>query len=173
MIEDIIGDVLSTQKEMAIFKASVLEQIDDYIELMRQEYNLEMVKGKKGNMSFESFDGLKKITISVQDAISFDEKLVFAKEKIDEFLTEETRDASPAIQTLINGAFDVDKKGNVSASKILALRSYDIENPLWQEAMQIIEDSIEVTQSKSYLRFYTKERLGDGWQQIVTDPSKI
>jgi len=173
MVEDIIKKALEEQKKMKSFKENALRDIDDYISLMRDEYKLDATNSKKGNMSFETFDGLKKVTISVQDTLEFDEKLIFAKEKMDAFLKEETKDSSATIKTLIMKAFDVDKKGSVNVKNIISLKNYDIEHPLWKEAMEIIDDSIQIATSKSYIRFYTKKALGEAWELIALDPSKL
>ncbi len=173
MVEEVVKNALAKQDEMLSFKADALENIDAYVSLMRDEYGLAATHSKKGNMSFETFDGLKKVAIAVQDTLEFDEKLVFAKEKMDAFMKEETKHASPNIQTLIMKAFDVDKKGSVNVKNIISLKSYEIDHPLWQEAMQIIDESIQVATSKSYIRFYTKKALGEAWEHVSLDPSKI
>ena len=173
MVREIISKAIDTQELIQKFKADTLESIDGYISLMRDEYNLNPVKGVKGNMTFDSFDGLLRVAISVNDTIEFDEKLVFAKEKIDEFLKHETENASANIQTLVLRAFEVDKKGSVNTKNILALKSYDIDSPLWNEAMKIIDDATKIASSKSYIRFYKKENIGDKWTHISFDPSKI
>ena len=173
MVKGIIKKALGEQERILEFKADALDEIDSYISLMRDEYNLDPNSGKKGNMTFESFDGLMRVTISVQQVIEFDEKLSFAKEKLDEFLKLETKDSSANIQTLIAGAFDVDKKGSVNAKNILALKRHEIDHPLWLEMMSIIDDSVQIATTKSYMRFYTKSGIGEAWEHIAMDPSKI
>ena len=173
MVKGIIKKALGEQERILEFKADALDEIDSYISLMRDEYNLDPNIGKKGNMTFESFDGLMRVTISVQQVIEFDEKLSFAKEKLDEFLKLETKDSSANIQTLIAGAFDVDKKGSVNAKNILALKRHEIDHPLWLEMMSIIDDSVQIATTKSYMRFYTKSGIGEAWEHIAMDPSKI
>jgi len=173
MVRNIIKKALGEQERILEFKADALDEIDSYISLMRDEYNLDPNSGKKGNMSFESFDGLMRVTISVQQVVEFDEKLSFAKEKLDAFLKLETKDSSANIQTLIAGAFDVDKKGSVNAKSILALKRHEIDHPLWLEMMSIIDDSIQIATTKSYMRFYTKSGIGEAWGHITMDPSKI
>ena len=173
MVKGIIKKALGEQERILEFKADALDEIDSYISLMRDEYNLDPNSSKKGNMTFESFDGLMRVTISVQQVIEFDEKLSFAKEKLDEFLKLETKDSSANIQTLIAGAFDVDKKGSVNAKNILALKRHEIDHPLWLEMMSIIDDSVQIATTKSYMRFYTKSGIGEAWEHIAMDPSKI
>ena len=173
MVREILETVEKQQALNQAFKADTLEKVDDYISLMREEYHLDPVKGKKGNIELTSFDGLQKVTITVQDTIEFDEKLSFAKEKIDEFLKEETKDSSANIQTLVLGAFKANSKGSVNVKSILELKGLEIESPLWDEAMHIIDESVKVAVSKSYIRFYKKEKLGDKFEHLSLDVSKI
>lgn len=151
------------------FKQGVVKSIDEYMQMMRERYHLDVSAGTKGNLTLQSFDGLKKVQIAVQQYIDFDEKLNLAKEKIDIYLKEITKDTDPAIQTLIMKAFEVDKKGNIDAKKILSLKSYKIEHPQWQEAMKLIDDAVEIVGSKSYIRFYTREGQADRWQAVSLD----
>lgn len=158
---------------MRRFKAMVVGEIEDYMQMMREKYNLDPTKGTKGNVTLQSFDGLRKVMIAVHQYVDFDEKLSLAKEKIDEYLKEITKDADPAIKTLIMKAFEVDKKGNVDAKKILSLKSYDISHPQWLEAMEIIDEAVEIVGSKSYIRFYVRNSVDEKWRAVSLDFASI
>jgi len=173
MVRGIIKRAMAEQERMREFKENSLEEIDSYIALMRDEYKLEASSSRKGNMTFESFDGLMRVTISVQETLEFDEKLSFAKEKIDEFLKDETKDSSANLRTIVMKTFDVDKKGSVNVKDIISLKRIEIDHPLWLEAMRIIDESVQVATSKSYIRFYTKKGIGEKWEQVALDPAKI
>ena len=154
---------------LGAFKRSVVGEIDAYMEMMREKYHLDPMKGSKGNVTLQSFDGLAKVQIAVSKHIDFDEKLGLAKEKLDAYFTEKTEDADPEIRTLITKVFDVDKKGNVNAKQILSLKGYPITHPKWVEAMAIIDSAIEIVGSKSYIRFYVRKRVDEPWQNVSLD----
>jgi len=152
------------------FKSNVVGQIDDYMSMMREKYGLDPMKGSaKGNVTLQTFDGLKKVQVQVATHIDFDEKLTLAKEKLDEYFTLKTEGADPEIKTLITKVFDVDKKGNVNAKQILSLKSYKIEHKKWLEAMAIIDDAIEIVGTKSYIRFYERAAVDAAWENISLD----
>ena len=152
------------------FKKDAFGETDDYFELLMQKYKIDAKKNsKKGNLTLENFSGTLKIQVANADTISFDEKLQVAKIKIDECLHELTVGASPEIITLITRAFEVDKKGDVSVKNILALKAYEITHPLWIEAMAIIDESIEIVGSKSYIRFYKRDSIDKPYKLIVLD----
>lgn len=152
------------------FKTGVNEEVDSYFSLLLQNYGLdEKAKSKKGNLSLENFSSTAKIEIRVSELLTFDEKLQVAKMKLDEFLKDETKDSTPIVQTLIMKAFEVDKKGHVDSKKIFALKSYEIRDPRWLEAMEIIDESKQVSSTKSYIRFYTRESTDQDWQIVPLD----
>ena len=174
LVTSIIDKVHNQREELLEFKQEVLDDINSYMDLLRSEYNLEPLKtGGKGNISLQSFDGLKKVEIAVAQHIDFDEKLTLAKEKIDEYLKEITKDSNGDIQTLIMKAFEVDKKGNINAKVVLSLKNYEINHPLWKEAMEIIDDAVEIVGSKSYIRFYERKSIDDKFKNLSLNFSNL
>lgn len=173
LVESLCEKAADASKTLFDFKKSAFDEVESYFELLLQEYKVdEKSKSKKGNFTLENYSGTAMVKISVADRIAFDEKLSIAKIKIDEFLHAETEGASPAIQTLITKAFEVDKKGDVNAKKILSLLSYEIDDERWKEAMQIVKEATEIISSKNYIRFYTRESTDKEYKQIPLNISK-
>jgi hypothetical protein len=110
-------------------------------------------------MTFITFDGRLKISVAISDTLVFDERLQIAKGLIDECVQQWLVGARPEIAALINDAFQVDKAGNISTWRVLALRKLDITDETWVQAMRALNDSVQVQSSKSYVRFY--RRVGD------------
>lgn len=174
MVTKIIANVKQKQSELAFFKKQVKQEILDYIDMLRDVYRMDpLSRSKKGNFELVSYDGKFRVQIGIQDSINFDEKITLAKEKIDAFLKEQTKDAAPIVHTLVMEAFEVDKKGKLSAQNILKLRTLKVDHTEWKEAMDIIGDSIHIVSSKENIRFY--ERVGDEnkWQLITLDFSAL
>ncbi|WP_323594418.1 DUF3164 family protein [Aliarcobacter butzleri] len=169
-VESIVKGALVLQKQMIEFKAKAFEECYDFVDLLRQKYNMERITSKSGTVTLKNFDGTKIVEIQVSKLISFDQKLSLAKEKIDEYLTLKTNGADAEIQTLITRVFDV-KNGKVDAKQILSLKSYPIEHELWKEAMSMIDDATEIAGTKSYIRFkHRKNGEVDGsLEHIVLD----
>ncbi len=174
LIDRLIKKVLEIREILKEFKKEAFGSVEDYFALLLQEYGIDAKAGsKRGNITLEDFAGLNKISIAISDSISFDEKLNIAKIKIDECLEEWTKDSGKELKTIVKEAFRVDKKGNLNTQRILELRRYDIEHPKWREAMEVINDSIEVVSSKRYIRFYNRKDVGDAYKQLSLDFSKI
>lgn len=166
MLEKIIKKVINTRDAKTKLLAEIDEEIDGYMNLLRDVYKIPM-KETKGNVTLVDFSGKIKIQKAVNDVIELNEKLQLAKEKIDEVIKKETTETTALIKTLLSQIFEVDKKGTVNTRQVLALRSYAIDDPLWVEAMALIDEAITVTGTKTYTRFYTRESVEDAWMNLV------
>ncbi len=144
---------------LAAFKQNAMEDIQAFVELSGEKYGAKL-GGNKGNVALYSFDGRFKMVRSMDDFLRFDERLMAAKELIDDCLKRWSDSSCVEIKTIISDAFQVDKLGRINTKRILSLRRIDIDDEVWQQAMQAISDSVQIVDSKAYVRFY--ERQGDG-----------
>lgn len=142
-------------QELQTFKATAFDDVAAFVQISADQYGAKL-GGNKGNVQLLSFDGSLKIQRNIAEHIVFDERLQAAKSLIDECLKEWTADGRDEIKAIINNAFNVDKKGEISTTKILGLKRIEINHPKWLDAMQAISDSINIAGSKSYLRFYKR-----------------
>lgn len=141
--------------EMKKFKAQAFTDVSTFVQISADTYNAK-IGGNKGNVQLLTFDGRLKVQRNISERIVFDERLQAAKKLIDECLKEWTADGRDEIKAIIGNAFNVDKKGEISTTKILGLKRIEISHKKWLEAMQAITDSINIAGSKSYLRFYKR-----------------
>ncbi len=146
------------------FKSTSMDDIQAFVELSAEKYGARL-GGNRGNVTLHSFDGRFKLVRSIDEFIRFDERLHAAKALLDDCLKRWSDGSSAELRTIVNDAFQVDKAGRINTRRILTLRRIKIEDETWQQAMQAISDSIQVVNSKAYIRFY--ERLPDGsYQQL-------
>jgi len=158
MVLNLVDQAKTKSVELAAFKQNAMNAIEKFVNHSGRKYQVKM-GGNKGNVTLMSYDGRFKIQRAIADHLVFDERLQVAKELIDECINEWTEGSRSEIKVLINDAFQVDKQGRVSTSKILGLRRHDIKHRKWKRAMKAISDSIQVAGSKPYIRIY--ERMGD------------
>ncbi|EHB1587604.1 DUF3164 family protein, partial [Salmonella enterica] len=140
LVGEIIERALPLHKGLTEFKQSVFADTQAFRELSGELYGAK-VGGEKGNMTFYSWDGVWKVTVAIAERLAFDERLQAAKALIDECLKEWTKDSQPEVISLIDEAFQVDKEGEVSTSRILRLRRLDIADERWLNAMRAINDA--------------------------------
>jgi len=172
LVHNVIEKVKALQEEMTRFKADVASEVEAFLELSAREYDTHY-GGKKGNVTLASFDGEFQIKRAVSDHIAFDERLQVAKELIDNCIHRWTAGSRSEVQALVEHAFQTDKEGKINTGRILALRSLNIQDDEWRKAMQAIMDSIQITGSKSYLRFYQRSGSDGPYRQIPLDVAAL
>lgn len=150
--------------EMINFKNNCFDEIDAYLSILNESYKAPY-EGK-GNITLVNIDSTKKIQINVAEFIQFDEKLQVAKNLIDKCIAKWIDGSRDEIKALVNFAFEVDKQGRVSKDRVLTLRKVHIQDEDWQNAMQAINDSIVVTNSKTYIKFYERKDSYSQWQHV-------
>jgi len=165
MTKGIVKEGIRSAKFLAEYKTAALHEIAEFVELAAMDYGVE-VGGSKGNVTMVSFDGRFKVLRANADNITFDEQLIAAKALIDECLTDWTKDSSDNIKTIIRKAFETNKAGEISTSRVLGLRTLEITDAKWQRAMDAIGNAVKVTGSKTYLRIYERDDAGD-YNQIA------
>ncbi|HHE3720167.1 TPA: DUF3164 family protein [Pasteurella multocida] len=171
LVRSFVEQAIEKQKEIRAFKTQVFDDIGAFIQLSAEKYDVQL-GGRKGNVTLVSYDGEYKLMIAVQDRLTFDERIQAAKQLIDECLHEWSADARPELRSIINDAFQVDKEGNLNTVRILSLRRVEIQDARWTRAMQAISDSIQIVDSKDYVRFYKRDAKGN-YQQISLDMARV
>ena len=155
MVREIVEKSLEESKKLAEIKKGFFDSIQAFVELSAEKYGLKY-GGKKGNMTFMSYDGEYKVLVAVNENIVFDERLQIAKELIDQCIQDWSSGRCDEIKALVQDAFYVGKSGNLNKNRILGLRRLDIKDERWQQAMAAIGDSIQVADSKQYIRIYRR-----------------
>jgi hypothetical protein len=165
LVRKIVGYALPLSEQIARFRDHCLEDVDGFVALLDQEYGAKR-GGKKGNLSFVSYDGLLKVEVQIGETISFGPELQTAKELVDECLRDWTADAIEQLRAVITRAFDVDSQGKINRYNLTYLLRMDMADERWQEAMRAIRDSMRVIGSKRYIRIYWRPNSDAVWSAI-------
>jgi hypothetical protein len=160
------------KKLLTEFKLESFGDIAALQEMSAEQYGIKM-GGKKGNISLPSFDGRYKIQRSIADNVSFDERLQVAKELIDQCIHRWSDGVDSKVRALVEHAFQVDKEGKINTGRVLTLRRIKIDDEQWQQAMDAIADSIQVSGSTTYLRLYERVGETDQFESISLDLAKV
>ncbi|RLM23633.1 sulfate transporter [Brenneria alni] len=162
-MDSFVNDAIKSAKlksaELRDFKKRAFDDCYAWLDLIAEKYGRTR-GGAKGNVTFSSFDGSKQISIKVQDSLVFGPELQVAKDLIDECVKEWSEGANDKLLALISDAFQVDKEGNLSTTRILSLRRVKIDDERWKKAMEAISESLLVAVSKTYINFREKDESG-------------
>lgn len=171
MVMGIADKVLSLKQEMIRTKADVVEDIEAFMETASEQYGVNY-GGEKGNLTFTSFDGNIQIKYYSNDYLTFNEGIYVAKQLIDEFLEDITKDSSKSIKQIVNNAFNL-KQGRMDVKAILKLRDINETDPRWVKAMGIIDESRQYVTGNKALRLYIRNRGTDKMEYIPLDFSVL
>lgn len=171
LVTSLVEKAKQVQQGLAEFKVEAMSQIRDFVDLSAEEYDVKY-GGTKGNVSLLSFDGKYKLMRAVGEHRVFDERIQAAKAKIDECIHRWAEGSNDNIKALVEHAFRVNKQGHIDLNSVLNLRSLNIDDPDWNEAMEAIADSVQITGTSSYLRIYERQENGQ-YKQFPLDISKV
>ena len=173
MVKEIVSKSLEESKKLTEIKKEFFKSIQAFVELSAEKYGLKY-GGKKGNMTFMSYDGEYKVLVAVNENIVFDERLQIAKGLIDQCIQDWSNGSRDEIKALVQDAFYVGKSGNINKNRILGLHRLEIKDERWQQAMAAISDSIQVSDSKQYIRIYRRNKEdGEKYDLVNLDISSL
>jgi hypothetical protein len=154
--------------QIARFKGHTFEDLNGFQSLLEQEYGAR-AGGAKGNVTFQSFDGTLKVQVAITDQIAFGPELQAAKTLVDECLVEWGAESRAELRALVNRVFSVEKEGQINRAELFSLLRLEIEDERWQRAMGAIRDSIRITGTKAYVRFYERPAPDAAWRAVTID----
>jgi hypothetical protein len=153
---------------IARFRGHTFDDVNSFVELLADQYGGKR-GGAKGNVTLTTYDGTAKVTVQVQDQLTFGPELRIAKELVDACITSWAAGAGDEIRALVEHAFQVDKEGRINRAALFALRRLDIDDENWRQAMAALSDAIRVIGSKEYVRFYRRATTRDRWEPVTID----
>lgn len=171
LVKNVVEEAKKLHAVMIGFKETTRKKITDFVSLSASKYKVKY-GGQKGNILLSSYDGTHRVVLSIGEYITFDERLMIAKQLIDECINEWKQGAKSEVIALINQAFQVDKQGKINTGRILSLRRLNIKNAKWTRAMEAISDSITIDDTKEYIRIYERQP-GGKYQQLPLDMSTV
>jgi hypothetical protein len=168
VVRKVMGFARELSDQIARFKGHTFEDLNGFQSLLEQEYGAR-AGGAKGNVTFQSFDGTQRVQVQIADQIAFGPELQQAKKLVDACLIEWGAESRAEIAALVNRVFNVEKEGQINRAELFSLLRLEIEDERWQRAMAAIRDSIRVTGTKAYLRFYERAASDAPWRAVTID----
>jgi ERCC4-related helicase len=160
LVHELAEEAKKVSADMVAYKLMAMSRVDTFIAGSLSKYGVKATRGTKGNVTLIAFDGQYKVEVQVADNIMFDERLSAAKELVDECVRDLMKGANKELQKLITHAFESDKDGKISTTRVLSLRRLKIDHPKWSQAMDALTDSVTVVDSKRYIRIYERAENG-------------
>jgi hypothetical protein len=144
------------------FKKKVMCLCEEIHDQFMTDKGIDKIGKGKGNFTWYNFDGSIKVVTSISDRITFDDMGISAcKELLNQFLDENIESKNHVIKEMVNDAFTT-SRGKLDAKKVMNLLRYEskVKAPKFQEAMELLKDSIRRPDSKTYFRVSAKDENG-------------
>ncbi len=167
-VRKIVGHAVELNAQITRFRGHTFDDINTFVDLLAEQYGGKR-GGKKGNVTITTYDGTQKVTVQVQDQLSFGPELRAAKELVDQCITAWSAGASDEIRALVEHAFQVDKEGRINRAALFQLRRLDIKDEHWVAAMAALGEAIRVIGSREYVRIYRRPDARANWQAVTID----
>jgi hypothetical protein len=146
------------------FKVEVVKEIKQYLDKVAQVKKVR--ENWKGNITLDTFDGSLRIERNMDDTIGFDEKLSLVKTMIDKWFMSKLSGMDDSVSKIITQAFNVDKKGRINTAMLMRLFHLDITDSEWKKAMQLLKESMTVTNTRQYINFRKKVDTSTGEEYV-------
>lgn len=151
---------------LAAFRLAMAADIGAFADASAEEHGVKL-RGRKGGFSLLSYDGLLKIVVDNDDLVAVNEKVSVAREAVFGCVRRWSEGVNANLAEVVRRAFETDKRGHLSLARLLALRSYRIDDPEWEAAMEALGQGLTVYGSKTYIRYYERATAADAWRQIA------
>lgn len=157
----ILRDAIAANNKLIALRDTISDLSMEAYQAFMEEKNSN--KETKGNFSWFNFNRSIKIEVSISEPIKFDDLTIqAAKEKFDIFFDGNVTSKNDYVKPMILEAFQTQRSGNLDTGKILSLIRHErkVNDPLFSEAVSLIQESIRRPKSKTYYRVWLKDETG-------------
>ena len=171
-VRAIMAEAIEMSELLKEFKRGIRDDIFAFVGTSAEQYGIKW-GGKKGNINLTTYDGKYRIVVQMNEQLAFDERLQVARDLIGACIERWSEGSRNEIRILVQDAFQTDKTGKINTARVLGLRRLEINDPEWQRAMAAIQDSITISGSKQYLRFYERNDTTGEYVNIPLDVAAL
>lgn len=160
-------------KKLSTFKEALREMCQEAYEVFMEEK--EITRQTKGNFTWFNFNRSIKIEVSINERIEFDDLTIeAAKAKFDEFLEENITSKNQFAKQMVIDAFETQRNNKLDTKRVMQLTRYEkkINDPLFSEAVSLINQAIRRPESKTYFRIW-KKGVDGNYENIDLNLSSI
>ena len=172
LVRDLLARAERLRQTIAAEKAAMLADVRSFLAILDEKYGVKRT-GQRGGTTLDSFDGRRRVVISVGDSITLGPEISAARALIDECIGRWAVGANANLKVIVDDAFKVGESGKLAVDRVLGLRRIEIDDDTWRQAMLAINDAVQVSRSREYLRLYQRETADARMEQVAIDWSKL
>lgn len=151
--------------QMWRFRAYTMDDVAGYVARLLERAGANG-RATRGNLTLTSFDGRRKVTLSIAEYVSIGPEIVAAQALMDECLERWTRGSAREVKALIEQAFTPNAEGQLAVSALLRLRRIAIDDPQWRAMQHAIADAMRPGGTAEYIRLYLRDHPAEPWRRV-------
>ena len=158
----IVKEALAVNAKLVSFRETIESLSQEAFEAFMEANNSD--RKHKGNFTWYNFDRSIKIEVAISEPIQFDDLTIkAAKLKFDKFIEENVTSKNDFVKPMILEAFQTQRSGSLDTKRVLGLARHErkVNNPMFSEAVQLINEAIRRPKSKTYYRVWVKMASGE------------
>jgi hypothetical protein len=168
LVETLVAKAEAINADLVKFKAQCAQILKTHLDTTAQKH------GEKwqGNATIHDFSNVMSVTVRHQKRKEFNHSVNVAVKKIDRWISEKANNTNTDIISVVRKLTKVDDRGKYDRDSLKQLLDIRIDDPLWNEAMEIIRNSLEVVSTKTYFQFKKDDGSGE-LKNIILDFARI
>lgn len=169
----ILKAALSINSKLVALKELIRDLSQEAYDAFMEEKT--STRTSKGNFTWYNFDRSIKIDVSINEPIQFDSlTITAAKQKFDAFLDVNIESKNEFAKQMVIDAFETQRSGSLDTKRVMNLTRYEskINDPLFSEAVKLINEAIRRPKTKTYFRVWLKDQTGE-YQNVELNLSSI
>lgn len=173
LVNELVDKAIEINLQLTEFAQQSLAEVQTFCDLSATESKTSITIGKSG-VTLPAYNGLRAVKLVKSPRFVMTEKIAVAKQKIDELIKKRGLEIDSFIKDMALDAFSPGPSGQVSISKLIALKNRDYKNyPEWPDIKKALDEAIKEVGRKTYITFHRRTDINSPLEQISLTISKV
>ncbi len=165
VVDKIFGKAKSFESKMNIAKEKIFDDVNSFQKFWRKYHKSEKVEDLN-NLTLSNYANTKRVVIKTNDIIQLDDTRQLAEAKIKSCLKKWGQNAHPFLKQVVDELFKTNKEGLVNVTDLRALKQYEINDPEWVEAMDLLSKSETPIGKRQYIILQERVNQNAKWKTL-------
>ena len=173
-VSAIMKKVLKEQDRLDALKKDIEQRIRAYMNYKDFSPRTKDGKSWRGNLTLTNFDRTEQVECKVSRSLALNDNVNTALQLIGDCIGHWRQSgANESLCVIAQKATQVDSKNRVNVRELLSMTQWNIRDPKWQRAMQLIVAAVFEDSSVVYYQFRRRDSAEDNWQQVSLNFSRL
>ncbi len=161
----IIGDIVGESDRLDKLRDKIWKRIETYQRKKAKQkgYNYNPALG----ITLTSYDQLSRVVVQRKSIEKPNDNLAAAKEFAKKCIWRWSKKNSDGfLKEVVDKTFNISKKGFIDVKMLRRLQEIEFNDRDWKRFKEMINESIDVVETRRYIMFQVRESIDSDWQTI-------